>query len=336
MKAVVLYGKGDVRVGEFPLRTVGPGEVKIAVAYCGICGTDFHKTAGRAGSRPVRYPVPLGHEISGYVAEIGEGVEGLQVGDPVTADPNHSCGRCDYCRMGKPSFCRHAVGVVKGMAEYVVAPAENVYLLPAGMDMRLAALAEPLACCLHGMDLLELKPGETAALVGFGAIGALMLRLMQDAGASRVLVVEPNEERRRLALEQGAAAAISPTDAEALRRFAEEWHISRVMECVGNSSAQQTALDAADRGATVVLFGVSAAEDRLALSVYDAFLKELVIKTSYINPHTTQRAIDWLAAKPRAAEGIFSAVLDMEEAAEELLHPVHSRRGKVLVRINPS
>lgn len=335
MKAVVLYGKEDVRVGEFPLRQVGPGEVKIAVAYCGICGTDFHKTAGRAGSRPVRCPVPLGHEISGYVSELGDGVEGLRVGDAVTADPNHSCGRCDYCRMGKPSFCRHATGVVKGMAEYVVAPAENVYRLPDGMDMRLAALAEPLSCCLRGMDLLGLMPGETAALVGFGAIGALMLRLMQDAGAARVLVVEPNETRRALALKQGAAAAVSPTDTEALRRCAEEWHLSRVMECAGSSAAQQTALEIADRGATVVLFGVSAAEDRLSLSVYEAFLKELVIKTSYINPHTTQRAIDLLAEKPWSAEEIFSAELSMEEAAEELLHPAHSRRGKVLVKIGP-
>ena len=95
------------------------------------------------------------------------------------------------------------------------------------------------------------------------------------------------------------------------------------------------ALDIADRGATVVLFGVSAAEDRLSLSVYEAFLKELVIKTSYINPHTTQRAIDLLAEKPWSAEEIFSAELSMEEAAEELLHPAHSRRGKVLVKIGP-
>lgn len=333
MKAVVLHGKRDVSVSDFPVREVGERDVKVAVAYCGICGTDFHKVMGRAGSRPVKYPVPLGHEISGYVAEVGSAVKGFAVGDPVTVDPNYSCGACYYCKEGKSSFCENATGVVKGMAEYVVAPYENVYKLPEGMDMQTAALAEPLACCLHGMDMLGMIQGENVALIGFGAIGVMMLQLMRLSGAGKIVVIEPREEKRELAMKLGATDFISPSDTDTVSALGAKYHISKVMECVGNSSAQKLALDIADRGATVVFFGVSGSEDVLPLCVYDAFLKELTIKTSYINPHTTGRAIELLNDKRLDTDTIFSAVLSMEEAVEELLNPKYSRQGKVLVRI---
>lgn len=333
MKAVVLYGKGDVKVGDFPVREVGEHDVKVAVAYCGICGTDLHKVMGRAGSRPVKYPVPLGHEISGYVAEVGSAVKGFSVGDPVTIDPNHSCGACYYCREGKTSFCENSSGVVKGMAEYVVAPVENVYPLPRGMDMKVAALAEPLACCLRGMDQLGILEGENVALIGFGSIGVIMLQLMKRAGAARIAVIEPRAEKKELALRLGASDFLAPDDTEAIAALAREGHFSKVMECVGNSSAQTVAVTIADRGATVVFFGVSNSEDRLSMDVYDAFLKELTIKTSYINPHTTGRAVALLASGVLDTELIFSAVLDMEEAVQELLSPNYVRSGKVLVKV---
>ena len=132
MKAVVLYGPGDVRLGELPKPSVSAGEVCIKVAYCGICGSDFHKAAGKEYIHPVDYPLALGHEISGVITEVGEGVSAFQVGDRVTVDPNWSCGKCYYCKNGQTSFCENGRGVVKGMAEYVVSPEENV---PEIMDL---------------------------------------------------------------------------------------------------------------------------------------------------------------------------------------------------------
>ena len=334
MKAIVLHGKREVRVSDFPVKEVGAGDVKIAVAYCGICGTDLHKVEGKAGSRPVTYPVPLGHEISGYVEEVGSDVSGFKVGDAVTVDPNWSCGKCYYCKEGKPSFCENARGVVKGMAEYVVAPAENVYPLPENMDMKLAALAEPLACCLRGADLLDVSLGETVALIGFGSIGMMMFQLLKYRGASNIIVVETNMEKKAIAEDMGATAFVSPLDADAMAEVKKKYHMSRVIECVGNSAAQKTAIDLADKGATVVLFGVSSAEDKLSLSVYDAFLKELTIKTSYVNPHTTGRAIALLASGLIDTKHIFAKVMEPEEAVAELLQPSYCRNGKVLVRIS--
>lgn len=333
MKAVVLYGKRDVKVGDFPVAEVGDKDIKVAVEYCGICGTDFHKVMGRAGSRPVKYPVPLGHEISGYVAEVGKDVVGFAVGDPVTVDPNYSCGECYYCKEGKGSFCENSRGVVKGMAEYVVAPVKNVYHLPEGIDMKDAALCEPLACCLHGTDLLGTVHGENVALIGFGSIGVIMLQLLRLAGAGRILVIEPREEKREMALSMGATDFVSPFDEEALRGIGEKLHISKVIECVGNMFAQKLAISVADKGATVVFFGVSGAEEQLPVCVYDLFVKELTLKTSYINPHTTGRALELLANKRLDTDSIFSAILSMEEAVGELLEPNYSKIGKVLVKI---
>ena len=242
MKAVILHGKEQVTLGEFPTPALNHGEVRVSVAYCGICGSDHHKVAGKKNTHAIHYPVPLGHEISGVVAEIGEGVTEFKVGDRVTVDPNWSCGKCRFCKEGKPSFCEHARGVVKGMAEYVVSPEESVYHLPDTLDLRSAALAEPLACCLHGMDLLGVRHGDAVALVGFGAIGKIMLQLIRLAGAGEIAVIETDMSKRALAMEMGATYFASPLDADAMQKLTETAHFSRVIECVGVRPAQQTAL----------------------------------------------------------------------------------------------
>ena len=334
MKAVVLYGPRNVAVGELPQPAVGAGDVCIRVSYCGICGSDLHKFEGKKNTHPVRYPVALGHEISGVVCAVGENVKGFREGDRVTADPNWSCGKGRYCQAGKPSFCENARGVVKGMAQFISVPEENVYHLPDGLSLRDAALTEPLACCLHGMDLLGVRQGESVALVGLGAIGLIMLQLLRKTGAGHITVVEYLEEKRALALESGADEFICSKNEEELRSYLQTPSADRVIECVGRGEAQQIALAAADKGATVVLFGVSDAAETLPVSFYDAFTKELTIKTSFVNPHTTARAVALLAAGALDTERIFSKELTMEEAAEEIRAPRHTRVGKVLVKID--
>lgn len=333
MKAVILNGPGDVTFGEITTPVPKAGEVRVRVAFCGICGSDFHKVAGKKNTHPVRYPVPLGHEISGVVESVGEGVTAFRVGDRVTVDPNWTCGKCDYCKNGKSSFCENGRGVVKGMAEYVVSPEENVYLLPDTLSLRDAALCEPLACCLRGMDLLGLRQGERVALIGLGAIGAIMLQLIKNAGAGEVLVIDANEARRDLAMELGATLFLPAQDGEAIAEYAKTHPVDRVMECVGVGAAQTTALEVAGKGATVVMFGVSDSSAKLSISLYDAFCKELTIKTSFVNPHTTRRAIRVLASGVLQTDKIIAGELTMEQAAAEMLAPSLTRRGKALVHI---
>lgn len=336
MKAVVLYGPHRVDIGELPLPELAAGEVRVQVAYCGLCGSDFHKVEGKKNTHPVRYPVALGHEISGVVAAVGADVREFRVGDRVTVDPNWSCGKCEYCKAGKPSFCKNGRGVVKGLAEYVTAPEENVYHLPAQLSLRAAALTEPLACCLHGMDLLDVRQGERVVLVGFGAIGAIMLQLLRNAGAGEIAVIEYQETRRELAMSLGADYFFSSRDASAIEDYTKDRIVDKVIECAGRCEAHETAFQVAGRGATVVLFGVADSAAKTSVSFYDAFSKELTIKTSYINPHTTARAVCMLASGRLNVEKIISAEISMEEAVQEFHTPQYSRGGKVLVRVNPT
>ena len=314
-----MYGPRDLRiVSDFPEPPMGETSVKIAVAYCGVCGTDFHKFAGKAGSRPVTYPVPLGHEVSGIVVEVGSAVSDLVVGDRVTVDPNWSCGNCYFCRNGKRHLCNASRGVVKGMAQFVCPPRENVYRIPDGLSLRDASLSEPLSCCLHGMDLLGVQPGETVAVIGFGAIGNLMLQLSLKAGAARVIVVEPESEKR----------------AE-IRRAGIEC-VDRVIECVGIPATVELSLELAGKGATVVLFGVSAPEVEVSIRPYLLFQKELVVKTSYINPATMDRAIALLASGALDTESAIGKVIALDALAEEIETRRYSRRGKVVVSVDAS
>ena len=337
MDAVVLFGPGDARaVSDFPEPPLLDNCVKIAVAYCGVCGTDFHKFQGKAGSRPVTYPVALGHEASGVVVEVGPSVQGFQPGDRVTVDPNWSCGHCYYCKNGKRHLCKNSKGVVKGMATYICPPQENVYKIPDSLSLRDAALCEPLACCLHGIDLLDLQSGQTVAVVGFGAIGALMVQLCRIAGASRVIVIESDESKRESALRAGASLFLNPTVCDVAQAVADAGIecVEKVMECVGVPAAIETALSVAGKGATVVLFGVAAPEAEVSIHPYEMFQKELVIKTSYINPATTDRAIALLTSCQINADDAINMVIAPEDLPEELVTRKLSRAGKVIVKIS--
>ncbi|MBR2375585.1 MAG: zinc-dependent alcohol dehydrogenase family protein [Clostridia bacterium] len=335
MKAAVLRGPQDVRVEQFPEPPMHDNCVKVAVAYCGLCGTDFHKFAGKSGSRPVTYPVPLGHEASGVVVEIGKDVTNFKVGDRVTVDPNWSCGKCHWCHKGKRHLCRNSRGVVKGMAEYICPPEENVYHIPDSLSLRDAALTEPLSCCLHGIELLDMKLGDVVVIIGMGAIGLMMLQLCAKASAGKIIVVEPIEEKRETALKMGATLFVNPQTEDVAKVIKENGIecVDKVLECVGLISTAQLALEVADPGATVVLFGVSDNGAILPVDMYKAFTKELTIKTSYINPGTTPAAIDLLEKKAIDLDGFIQEIA-IEQLPEELQTKQFTRKGKVVVRIS--
>lgn len=335
MKAAVLRGPKDVRVEEFPEPPMNENCVKIAVAYCGLCGTDFHKFAGKSGSRPVTYPVPLGHEASGVVVEVGKAVTQFKVGDRVTVDPNWSCGKCHWCHKGKRHLCRNSKGVVKGMAEFICPPEENVYHIPDSLSLRDAALTEPLSCCLHGIELLDVKMGDVVVIIGMGAIGLMMLQLCLKASAGKIIVVEPIEEKRETAIKMGATLFINPQTEDVAKVIKENGItcVDKVLECVGLVSTAQLALEVADPGATVLLFGVSDNGAILPVDLYKAFTKELTIKTSYVNPGTMPAAIDLLEKKAIETDNFIQEIA-IEQLPKELETKQFTKKGKVVVRIS--
>ena len=335
MKALVLYGPRDLRISDFSEPALDDDGVKIAVHYCGLCGTDMHKYIGRSGSRKVIYPVPLGHEISGIVEAVGKNVTDFKVGDRVTADPNFSCGKCYFCRNGMPHMCENGRGVVKGMAEYVCPPQQNVYHLPNELSLRDASMTEPLSCALHGIKQLDLKPGNSVMIIGLGAIGTMMLEILQQTKTGPIIVVEPQQSKKELAMRLGADLFVDPNTEDVNQKIAEAGikNVDRVIECVGARATMENAIHYAGKCATVVMFGVGDDDNPPHYFAYEAFQKELTIRSSFVNPHTMLQAIDLLARGVVRVNDFLSEVVTLEEMCEEIKNPVLSRRGKVIARI---
>lgn len=274
------------------------GEVLVRVAACGICGTDVHIFHGDKGSAEVVPPVVLGHELSGVVEQTGPGVSTVAVSDHVVVDPNIYCGICRPCQTGKKQLCEHlsAIGVTRngGFAEYCVVPQAQCYKVNREIPLEQAAMAEPLACCIHGIDRAGIRPGSAVCVVGGGAIGLMMVQLARLAGAASVILSEPNEFRRRIALEVGASAVIDPVKEDLAGRYQEITGLAGadvVIECVGNTIAVKQAFEAAGRGATVLLFSVPKPDTFHPLSLEEVYHKELNIAGSLIDPDTFLRAV---------------------------------------------
>lgn len=254
MKASRFLGNKTFAVTDLPTPHAGPGELVLRNQVCGVCGTDVHIYHGEPGSADVNPPVVLGHEYSGEVVEVGEGVTGFAVGDHVTVDPNIYCGHCAYCQNGKKQLCpsMEAIGVTRdgGFAQYSRIPASQAFKLEPTVPWEAAAMAEPLACCLHGIDLAGIQVGDKVCVVGGGAIGLLMVQLAKLSGASQIVLSEPNEKRRQVGLQLGANASLDPTRPDAQEAFAQvlDGGANVVIECVGNVSAVKSAFQFAGRG----------------------------------------------------------------------------------------
>ena len=297
MKASRFLGNKTFAVTDLPTPHAGPGELVLRNQVCGVCGTDVHIYHGEPGSADVNPPVVLGHEYSGEVVEVGEGVTGFAVGDHVTVDPNIYCGHCAYCQNGKKQLCpsMEAIGVTRdgGFAQYSRIPASQAFKLEPTVPWEAAAMAEPLACCLHGIDLAGIQVGDKVCVVGGGAIGLLMVQLAKLSGASQIVLSEPNEKRRQVGLQLGANAAIDPTRPDAQEAFAQvlDGGANVVIECVGNVPAVKSAFQFAGKGATVLLFSVPKVDATFDLPLFDVYKKELTIKGSFVNPDTHARAV---------------------------------------------
>jgi len=295
VKTVVFYEPNRFGVEDRAIPEIGESDALVKVHAAGICGTDIHMLHGE---HFVKFPVTPGHEFSGEVTAVGSRVANLAVGDRVTIDPNIVDHSCYFCRRQEIHLCENltAVGVNfdGGFAEYCRVPALQAYKIPDSIDLDQAAMAEPLSCCIHGVDRANIVPGSSVVILGAGSIGLIMVQLARIAGARRIIVSEPDEKKRRLAGEFGADSVIDPRVKDVL---AEVQKITRVgadvvIESAGRLETAQLAVKLARRGGTVLQFGVVSPDKLVEISPYDIFYRELTIRGSFVNPFTHARAID--------------------------------------------
>lgn len=325
-------------VREMQLGKPAAGQVIVQVKACGVCGTDVHIYHGEAGSAEVTPPVVLGHEFAGIVTEVGEGVTDLQVGDHVAIDPNAYCGKCRPCRMGKKQNCEnlYALGVSTngGFAEYALCPAAQCFKIGEEVPFDVAAMAEPLACVIHGIDNVGISVGQNVLVVGGGTIGLLMVQMAKLSGATTVMLSEPVAMRREIALQVGADAVIDPIHEDLCGRIREITGADGadvVIECVGKPIAAKQAIQAAGPGASVLLFSVPGVNDQLPLPLFDVYKKELRIVGSMINPDTQQRAVNLINSGRLQIQPLITHVFDQAHLEDAIKMQMSDQSIKVMV-----
>lgn len=339
MKAAVYHGKEDLRVEEVPVREPKDDEVLVRVKYCGVCGTDIHIFHGDGGSSDVTPPLIPGHEFSGVVEKVGAAVKTVKPGDRVAGNPNDMCGECYFCKNGKEHFCENNIGVGTtvdgGFAEYVVMHEKQVYKFSENLNFIEAAMAEPISCCLNAIDLCNIQMGATVLVIGGGPIGMIMLQLAKYAGASKLILSEPVEEKREQALKLGATKTINPLE-ENVQEVLNEYckNVDVVIECVGNIKTQEQAVQFAGKAATVMLFGLAAPGESFPICPDDLFKKELKVMSSYINPYTFERAMQVLEAKTIELESLITNIVPLEQIADVFVKLEYRRTGKVMIQID--
>ena len=337
MKSAVFYGKHDLRVEEHEMPKVGPKDVLIQVKACGVCGTDVHIYEGDKGAAEVTPPTILGHEFSGVIAEVGSEVTNYKAGDRVCIDPNCYCGACEPCRNGVAHYCEHMIGygttVNGGFAEYCAVNERQVYKLGDNTSFEQGAMTEPVACCLHGMDMCEIRPGHQVVVIGGGMIGLLMLQLSRLAGAAKVALLEPVESKREVGKKLGADICIDPIHEDVKARLKEvgmTW-VNTVIECVGRPSTIEQAIDIAGNKAVVMMFGLTKPDETISVKPFEIFRKELVLKASYINPYTQKRALDLIDSGRLDVSSMVYEVADLDELADILSNPELRAKGKYII-----
>lgn len=338
MKAAVFYGKGDLRVEERDLPQLKQDEALVRVHACGICGTDAHIFSGDEGAAETPAGTVLGHEFAGEIVAVGDAVTGFSVGDRVCIDPNKLCNECYYCKSGVGHFCESMIGIGTtvdgGFAEYCVVPASQVYCFPQELSYEAAAMTEPVSCCLHGIDLCNIRPGSTVAVLGCGMIGLLMLQLARLSGASMLIAIEPIEQKRKVAIELGADYAFNPMEDDFMEQLSKVTNrIETVIECVGRTNTVGMAIEIAGNASTVMLFGLTAPGDEVAVKPFTLFKKEITLKASYINPYTFTRALDLISSGKIDVSSMIYAKRPLEELPEILADPRKRAAGKYVITL---
>lgn len=302
MKAAVISAPGEVEVTSLPDPAPRAHEVVVAVAACGICGTDLHLLDGDI---PTGYPLVPGHEFAGEVVAVGAEVQGFSVGDAVAVDPNLFCGACRHCRRGRGNLCEAyaALGVTTagGAADFAAAAAASCVLLPPGTDLADAALIEPLACAVRGFDVLQLPVGDRVLIYGAGTMGLLNLVLAQHAGAASVDVVDRNPSRLEAARSLGAQEAVTSADE---LDAPHGW--DAVIDCTGVVAAIEDGLARVDRGGTFLQFGVAAHDAVATWSPHRVYRDEIRILGSMAILNSFERASELFAAGVVDADAIIT------------------------------
>lgn len=320
-----LYGANDLRIETEEVAAPGPGQVLVAVAAGGICGSDMHYLSdGGIGTIRVREPIILGHEASGRVMAVGKGVTGLTPGDPVALNPSRPCGDCAYCTEGLPMHCLnmrfngsamrlpHEQGLFR---DRIVVEAAQCIPLPEGADLGAVACAEPLAVCLHAARMGGEIAGKRVLVTGAGPIGALCVAIAAREGASEIVVTDLQDATLEVARAMGATRTINVAkDPDAMEAYAaDKGHFHTVFECSAAAPAIRSAIATLRPRGTLVQVGV-VGDTPMPINALVA--KEINVQGTHRFHEEFAEAVEAITSGSIDVGPIITASFPLEEAAE--------------------
>lgn len=301
MRAAVYYRNNDVRLEERPRPQIGPGEMLVKVMACGICGTDVLEWY-----RVKKAPIVLGHEMSGVIAETGEGVKNYKAGDRVFVTHHVPCNTCRYCMAGNHTVCEtlHTTNFSNGaFSEFIRIPQINVdrgtFVLPPEVSFDEGTFIEPLGCVVRGQRVAHLRQGQSLLVIGSGISGLLHILLAKASGAGRIIATDVSEFKLELAKKFGADAVINAKDdvPRLVREHNEGRGADLVMVCTGAFPAFMQGLKSVDRAGTVVTFATTEPGVDLPVPINEFWRNSITVMSSYAAaPYDLAVALDLIRA----------------------------------------
>lgn len=305
MDAAVLYGKRDVRIERRPVPVPGPGEAVVRVHAALTCGTDLKVYRRGYHARMLRPPIAFGHEMAGTVHQVGEGVTTFRPGDRVVALNSAPCGACYFCRREQENLCDDLLFNNGAYAEYICVPAriveKNMLHVPAHVALEHAAMTEPLACVLQGMDDMDARPGDSMVVIGAGPIGLMFIHLASLMGMDVIAVVK-RDEQVSLARSFGASQVVQIGPGcdviAAVRALTPQGRgADAVVEAVAVPETWQWAMEMVRKGGVVNFFGGCAKGTRVELDTNRVHYGSITMKASFHHrPSVCRRAFDWISS----------------------------------------
>ena len=338
MWATVFMAPGELSFRQMPRPEVGPEDLLVKIRTALTCGTDV-KTYQR-GHPKYDPPTLFGHEFAGDVVAAGSAVESFSVGTRVVAGNTAPCCQCYYCKRGQSNLCDELLVNLGAFAEYIRIPGplvrQNTFALPDHVGYQEAAIVEPLACVLHGQDLLEIQPGESVAIVGAGGpIGLMHLQLALRQGASPVIAIDINDMRLGIAERLGSTRIVNSLQEDpvaAVQDLTEGRGADVVIECAGVKAAWLTALDVARKGARVEWFGGLPGGTQVSVDSTRVHYDELTVLGVYhLTPLSLERAFHLVCQGVIDAQALITHQVSLKDLEDGLRMMMDGQSGKVAV-----
>ncbi|MDA3029978.1 MAG: zinc-dependent alcohol dehydrogenase family protein [Actinomycetota bacterium] len=330
MKAAVITAPGQIAIEEVADPTPGDNDVVVKVAAVGICGTDLHIFEGEFAPK---LPIVPGHEMSGTVVAVGRSVTEIKIGDAVAIDPSLHCSECFYCRRARGNLCENwnALGVTYpgAAAQFLLSPKKNIHKLPKNVDLKSAALIEPLSCAVRGFDQLPRNPGSHYLIYGSGTMGLMMAEMAKVNGAASVSIVDLNQDKLKTAKVLGFTNLAKSAD-----EFDQPRGFDVVIDCTGVTEAIKDGLKHVMPGGTFLQFGVANKDAKVEIEPFWVYNKEITIVGSMAVLHSFDRAVELFASGVLNTDVMISDRYSLENYADALTAFKSGKGRKTIVLPN--